>query len=379
MDFRLSEEQQMIQEMARKFADEVIAPRAEEMEATGEYPYDIMDRMASLGMMGIPFPPQYGGSGGDWVGMHLCIEEISRADVTLGGLLDVTTSVVGQELFVFGSEAQKRKWLVPMAQGKQIGAFGLTEPGAGSDAAATRTTAVLEGDAWVINGTKQFITNIGLDNASIVIITARTKDASGRDAINTFLVPKGTVGFALGKKYDKMGWRHSATHECIFEDCHIPRDHFLGKEGKGFAQHLAVLETGRISIAAMSVGLARACFDASLKYAKERVQFGKPIFSFQAVSFKIADMAMHIELSRNMYLKAAWLKDNNLPHTLEAAYAKLFASEMCERCASDAFQIHGGYGFMNEYAVSRYFKTSKILQIVEGTSEIQRLVISRNL
>jgi alkylation response protein AidB-like acyl-CoA dehydrogenase len=379
MDFRLSEEQQMIRDVARKFADEVIAPRAEEMEATGEYPYDIMDRMAGLGMMGIPFPPQYGGSGGDWVGMHLCIEEISRADVTLGGLLDVTTSVVGQELFVFGSEAQKRKWLVPMALGRQIGAFGLTEPGAGSDAAATRTTAVLEGDAWVINGTKQFITNIGLDNASIVIITARTKDASGRDAINTLLVPKGTGGFTLGKKYDKMGWRHSATHECIFEDCRIPRDHFLGKEGKGFAQHLAVLETGRISIAAMSVGLARACYEASLKYARERVQFGKPIFSYQAVSFKIADMAMHIELARNMYLKAAWLKDSGLPHTLEAAYAKLFASEMAERCASDAFQIHGGYGFMNEYAVSRYFKTSKILQIVEGTSEIQRLVISRNL
>jgi short-chain 2-methylacyl-CoA dehydrogenase len=379
MDFRLSEEQQMMRDMARKFADEIIAPRAEEMEATGEYPYDIMDRMAGLGMMGIPFPPQYGGSGGDWVGMHLCIEEISRADVTLGGLLDVTTSVVGQELFVFGTEVQKLKWLVPMAQGRQIGAFGLTEPGAGSDAAAIRTTAVLEGDAWVINGTKQFITNIGLDNASLVIITARTRDASGGDAINTFLVPKVTAGFALGKKYDKMGWRHSATHECIFEECRIPRDHLLGKEGKGFAQHLAVLETGRISIAAMSVGLARACFDASLKYAKERVQFGKPIFSFQAISFKLADMAMHIELARNMYLKAAWLKDSGQPHTLEAAYAKLFASEMCERCASDAFQIHGGYGFMNEYAVSRYFKTSKILQIVEGTSEIQRLVISRNL
>ena len=379
MDFRLSEEQQMIRDMARKFADEIIAPRAEEMEATGEYPYEIMDRMAALGMMGIPFPPEYGGSGGDWVGMHLCIEEISRADVTLGGLLDVTTSVVGQELFVFGTEAQKKKWLVPMARGKEIGAFGLTEPGAGSDAAATKTTAVVEGASWVINGTKQFITNIGLDNASLVIITARSREASGRDSINTFIVPKGTAGFALGKKYDKMGWRHSATHECIFEDCRIPRDHFLGKEGKGFAQHLAVLETGRISIAAMSVGLARACFDASLKYAKERVQFGKPIFSFQSISFKLADMAMHIELARNMYLKAAWLKDNNLPHTLEAAYAKLFASEMAERCASDAFQIHGGYGFMNEYAVSRYFKTSKILQIVEGTSEIQRLVISRHL
>lgn len=379
MDFRFSEEQQMIRDMARKFADEVIAPRAEHLEAAGAYPYDIMGRMAALGMMGIPFPPEYGGSGGDWVGMHLCIEEVSRGDVTLGGLLDVTTCVVGQELFVFGTEEQKRRWLVPMAQGRQIGAFGLTEPGAGSDAGATQTTAVLDGKHWVVNGTKQFITNIGLDTASVVIITARTKDGTGKDAINAFVVPKGTAGFTLGRKYDKMGWTHSATHECIFEDCRIPRDYFLGKEGKGFAQHLAVLETGRISIAAMSVGLARACCEASLKYARERVQFGKPIFNFQAVSFKIADMAMHIELARNMYLKAAWLKDNGLPHTLEAAYAKLFASEMAERCASDAFQIHGGYGFMNEYAVSRYYKTCKILQIVEGTSEIQRLVISRNL
>ncbi len=379
MDFRLSEEQQMIRDTARRFADEVIGPRAAEMEATGDYPYDIMARMANLGMMGIPFPPEYGGGGGDWVGMHLCIEEISRADVPLGGLLDVTTSVVAQELFVFGTEAQKRRWLVPMAQGQEIGAFGLTEPGAGSDAGATKTTAIADGGHWVINGAKQFITNIGLDNASIVIITARTREPSGRETVNTFIVPKGTPGFSVGKRYDKMGWTHSPTHECVFEDCRIPRENFLGKEGKGFAQHLSVLETGRISIAAMSVGLARACYEASLRYAKERVQFGKPIFAFQAISFKLADMAMHIELARNMYLKAAWLKDNGLPHTLEAAYAKLFASEMAERCASDAFQIHGGYGFMNEYAVSRYYKTCKILQIVEGTSEIQRLVISRNL
>ena len=379
MDFRLSEEQQMIRDTARRFADEVVAPRAAEMEATGEYPYDIMARMAELGMMGIPFPAEYGGSGGDWVGMHLCIEEISRADVPLGGLLDVTTSVVAQELFVFGTEAQKRRWLIPMARGREIGAFGLTEPSAGSDAGATQTTAVADGEHWVVNGAKQFITNIGLENASLVIITARTKEGSGREPINTFIVPKGTSGFAVGKRYDKMGWAHSPTHECVFEDCRIPRENFLGKEGKGFAQHLAVLETGRISIAAMSVGLARACYEASLRYAKERVQFGKPIFAFQAVSFKLADMAMHIELARTMYLKAAWLKDNGLPHTLEAAYAKLFASEMAERCASDAFQIHGGYGFMNEYAVSRYYKTCKILQIVEGTSEIQRLVISRNL
>jgi alkylation response protein AidB-like acyl-CoA dehydrogenase len=381
MDFQLTEEQQMIKDMTRKFVDKVIAPKAEELEAKGEYPYEIMAQMANLGMMGIPFSMEYGGSGGDWIGMHLCIEEISRGDVTLGGLLDVNTSVVAQELYVFGTEEQKQTWLIPMARGKEIGAFGLTEPESGSDAGATKSTAVRDGGTWVINGTKQFITNIGLDNASIVIITARTsarKDEE-KDQINAFIVPKGTSGFSLGKKYDKMGWQQSATHECIFEDCRIPAANFLGKEGKGFAQHLAVLETGRISVAAMSVGMAQACLDASLKYSKERVQFGKPLYSFQAISFKLADMAMHIELARNMYLKAAWLKDNKMPHTLEAAYAKLFASEMCEKCASDAFQIHGGYGFMNEYAVSRYYKNCKILQIVEGTSEIQRLIISRNL
>ena len=382
MDFRLTEEQKMIRDMTRKFVDDVVEPRAEEMEKTGEYPYDIMDQMADLGMMGIPFPEKYGGSGGDWVGMHLCIEELSRGDATLGALLDVTTSVVAQELYEFGTEEQKQKWLIPMAQGKEIGAFGLTEPGAGSDAGSTKTTAVLDGDEWVINGTKQFITNIGLKNASIVIITAvtaRADDKKKGNIIDTFIVPKGTPGFTLSKKYDKMGWQHSATHECVFEDCRIPKSYLLGEEGKGFAQHLAVLETGRISIGAVSVGLAQACFEASLRYAKERVQFGKPIYSFQGVSFKIADMAMNIELARNMVLKAAWMKDNDMPHTLEAAYAKLFASEMCEKVASDAYQVHGGYGFMNEYAVSRYYKACKILQIVEGTSEVQRMVISRNL
>jgi alkylation response protein AidB-like acyl-CoA dehydrogenase len=382
MDFRLTEEQKMIRDMTRKFVDDVVEPRAEEMEKTGEYPYDIMDQMADLGMMGIPFPEKYGGSGGDWVGMHLCIEELSRGDATLGALLDVTTSVVAQELYEFGTEEQKQKWLIPMAQGKEIGAFGLTEPGAGSDAGSTKTTAVLDGDEWVINGTKQFITNIGLKNASIVIITAVTARADDKrkgNIIDTFIVPKGTPGFTLSKKYDKMGWQHSATHECVFEDCRIPKSYLLGEEGKGFAQHLAVLQTGRISIGAVSVGLAQACFEASLRYAKERVQFGKPIYSFQGVSFKIADMAMNIELARNMVLKAAWMKDNDMPHTLEAAYAKLFASEMCEKVASDAYQVHGGYGFMNEYAVSRYYKACKILQIVEGTSEVQRMVISRNL
>jgi len=381
MDFRLTEEQQMIQDMSRKFSDDVIAPRAEEFESTGKYPYDIVGQMADLGMMGIPFPEKYGGSGGDWVGLHLCIEEIARGDTALAGLLEVSTAIVAQELYKFGTEEQKQKWMIPIVQGKEIGAFGLTEAGAGSDAGATKTTAVLDGDEWVVNGTKQFITNIGHDDASIIIITAQTKAAEEgkRAIINTFIIPKNTPGFTLGKKYDKIGERHAGTHECIFEDCRIPKSYSLGEEGKGLGQHLAVLETGRICIAAMCVGLAQACFDASIKYAKERVQFKKPIYSFQGVSFKIADMAMHIELARNMYLKAAWLKDNNMPHTLEASYAKLFASEMCEKVARDACQIHGGYGFMDEYAVSRYYRVSRLFPIVEGTSEVLRIVISRNL
>ncbi len=380
MDFRLTEEQKMIRDMSRRFADEVIIPKAEEMEKTGEYAYDIIAQMADLGMMGIPYPEEYGGSGGDWVSMMLCIEEISRGDVTLGGMLDVTL-IVGQELYHFGTEEQKQKWLPTIVQGKELGAFGLTEPGAGSDAGATKTTAVLDGDEWVINGTKQFISLAGYDNCSLVIITAVTSagEEGKRRTIDTFIVPKGTPGFVLGQKYDKMAWHHFPTSELVFEDCRIPKGNLLGKPGKGFAQHLNVLQAGRIFIGAVCVGMAQACFEASLKYAKERVQFGKPIYSFQATSFKIADMAMNIELARNMVLKAAWLKDNNMPHTLEASYAKLFASEALEKIASDAFQIHGGYGFMNEYAVSRYYKGCKILQIVEGTSEVQRMVITRNL
>jgi len=379
MDFRLTEEQEMIRRMSHEFADEVISPRAEEMERTGEMPYDIVDKMADLGMMGIPFPEKYGGSGGDWVSQMLCVEEISRGDAGLGGMLDVT-SIVAQELYEFGTEEQKKRWLIPIAQGKEIGAYGLTEPEAGSDAGATRTTAVLDGDEWIINGTKQFITNIGLKNSHIVTITARSgtrKD--GRALINTFIVLKGTPGFTIGKPWDKMSWHYLPSSELSFEDCHIPKDYILGEEGKGFAQHLTVLETGRIFVAAVCVGLAQACFDASLAYAKERVQFGQPIYNFQGVSFKLADMAMAIELSRLMYLKAAWLKDKGLPHTLEASYAKLFASEMAEKAASDAVQIHGGYGYMTDFPVSRYYTAAKLNQIVEGTSEVQRIVITRNL
>ena len=382
MDFQLTEEQEMIRRMCRQFANEVVIPTAQDMERTGEPPVDIINKMAELGMMGIPFPEKYGGGGGDWVGQMLCIEELSRGDGSLGGILDASTCLVCQELHVFGTEEQKQRWLIPMAQGKEIGAFGLTESEAGSDAGATQTSAILDGDKWVINGAKQFISVADYDNTSIAVITARCpgiKDKKGRDLINTFIVPKGTLGFTIGTHYDKIGWRIFSTNEIVFQNCRIPAENLLGQSGRGFAQHLEVLQTGRICVGAIAVGLAQACLDSSLAYAKQRVQFGQPIYNFQGVSFKLADMAMNIELARVMYLKAAWMKDKGLPHILEAGYAKLFGSEMVEKAASDAVQIHGGYGYINDYPVSRYYREAKLLQIIEGTSEIQRLVISRNL
>lgn len=379
MDFELSQQQRMIRDMCRQFAREVIAPRAEEVDRTGNYAYDIMDKMADLGMMGIPFPEKYGGSGGDWVSMSLCIEEISRADVGLGIMLDVTI-LAAHEIEVFGTEEQKQKWLTPLASGKEIGAFALTEPDAGSDAAAIKCTATLDNNEWVINGTKHFVTNIGLDNSSIVAIAAVSgKDKQGKSIIDIFIVPKSTPGFTVGRRYDKLGLHSSATNELAFEDCRLPRDYMLGVAGRGLAQHLAALQTGRICIAACSVGLAQACLDASLSYAKERMQFGRPIIQFEGVSFKLADMAVAIEAARLMYLKAAWLKDSGLPYCFEASAAKLYASEMVEKVASDAVQIHGGYGYMSDYAVSRYYRQAKVMQIALGTSEMQRIVITRNL
>lgn len=379
MNFDLTDEQSMIRMMARDFAREVIRPQAEELEETGAYPYTILGKMAELGMMGIPFPEEYGGSGGDWVGYHLCLEEIARGDAAVGACLEVTTAVVGEELFRFGTEEQKRQWLTPIARGRMIGAFALTEPDSGSDAGALRTTAARDGDFWVLNGTKQFITNIGLENAPFALVAAQSQGEGGRKIISTFIVPKAAPGFNLGKKYRKMSWQSSATHEIILENCRIPIDHLLGDPQKGLAQHLSALQTGRIAIAAVAVGLAQACLDEALAYARERCQFGRPIFEFQAVQHKLADMAVAIELARNQYLKAAWLKDQNRPHTFEATAAKLFASEMAEKVASDALQIHGGYGYMREYPISRYYQGAKLLQIVEGTSEIQRMILGRLL
>jgi alkylation response protein AidB-like acyl-CoA dehydrogenase len=380
MNFDLTDEQKMIRDMARGFASKVIAPRAEEIERTGEYPYDIMAQMASLGMMGIPFPKEYGGSGGDWVSMHLCIEEISRADVSLAALLDVTTSVAANEICTFGTEEQKQKWLIPLAQGKEIGAFGLTEPDAGSDTAAIKTTAVRMGEEWIINGSKQFITNIGLDNASIIIITAKTRvGQSGKTTISTLIVPKDTPGFTLGQRYEKMAFQSSATHEVFFDDCRIHKHNLLGDINKGLAQHLSVLQTGRISIAAIATGLAQACFNEALTYTRQKYLSPQSLLKFETIPFKLADIAMMIELSRTIYLKAAWLKDQGRDYTLEAHFAKLFASETAKRIASDVLNIYGLFGCLEKYPVSRYFKVAKLFEIVEGTSEMQRLVIARDL
>lgn len=378
MDFNLTQEQQMIRDMSRNFAEKEIMPRARELDEKGEFPYDIAEKMAELGMMGIPFPEKYGGSGGDWVSLHLCIEELSRGDVTLGVLLDVTTTVVAQMIYNFGTEEQKQKWLVPLAQGKGIGCFGLTEPNVGSDAGATETKAVLDGDEWVINGAKMFITNAGLKHMSIIIATAVTgKRSDGRPAINSIVVPNGTPGLHIGRKLDKLGWRGSDTRELVFEDCRVPRDNLLGDPEHGLSYHLSALQAGRISVGAISLGLARACFDAGLKYAQERVQFGKPICKHQRVQDKLANMAMGIRLSQLIIYEAAWRKDQGLDYFKEAAYAKLYASEHAKYCADEALQIHGGYGFLNEYDVSRYWRQVKINEIGEGTSEVQRMNIAK--
>ena len=379
MDFALSAEQTGIRDSCRRFTAEVIAPRAEELDRAEDYPYQIMDGMADQGMMGIPFRKEYGGGGGDWVSLNLCIEEVSTGDVGLGLMLNIT-ALCARELEHFGTEEQKRCWLPPLASGRKIGSFGLTEPNAGSDAASISCTATLDGDEWVINGRKELVTNIGLNNASIIIVAAVSgKDQQGKNITNTFIIPRGTPGFTVGKKYDKIGLRSCATNQVTFEDCRVPGDYLLGAVGRGLEQHLAMTQVGRIGIAAGSVGLAQACLDASLSYARRRVQFGSPIIQFEGISFKLADMAVGIEAARLMYLKAAWLKDNGLPYRFETSAAKLYASEMVEKVASDAVQIHGGYGYISDFAVSRYYRQAKVMQVALGTSEMQRIIITRGL
>ena len=378
MNFELTSEQTMIQEMVRDFANEVIRPRAIDTDVHAKFPADILEEMGKLGLMGIPFPEEYGGSNGDTISYVIAAEEIARVCGSTALSYAATVSLGASPIFYFGTEEQKQTHLIPLARGEVLGAFGLTEPNAGSDAGGTKTTAIEDGNDFVINGEKSFITNASF--ASAIIVTAITgKDKQGKSTISAFIVPTDLPGMTITNHYDKMGVRGSDTAGVILDQVRIPQENLLGKRDQGFKQFLHTLDGGRISIAALGVGIAQASLDKALHYAKERTQFGRPIANFQAIQFKLADMAMEVELARNMVYKAAWLKDNDKPFTKEAAYAKLFASETAFRSANQAIQIHGGYGYMREYEVERYLRDAKLLEIGEGTSEIQRLVIARQL
>lgn len=377
MDFDLTTEQRMIRDAVRDFAEGEVAPKAAEVDRTGRFPIETFKKMGELGFLGIPFPEEYGGAGGDTVSYALAVEEIGRACASTGLGYAAHISLGSYPIYAFGTEAQKREYLVPLAQGEGLGAFGLTEPGAGSDASGTRTTAVLEDGFWRLNGSKNFITNAGY--ARSVVVTAVTDREKGAKGISAFIVPTNNPGFRVTTTYEKLGLRGSNTVEFVLDETVIPEDHLLGAVGEGYKQFLITLDGGRISIGALSVGIARAAYEAALSYAKERVQFGRSISKFQAIQFKLADMAMHIEMARTMVLKAAWLKDQGRPFKKEAAMAKLFASEMAMRTCDQAIQIHGGYGYMKDYPVERYFRDVKLMEIGEGTSEIQRLVIAREI
>ena len=378
MNFELSDEQRMIREMVSDFAEEVIKPRAIEIDKTGEFPSDIFKKMGELGFMGLPFSETYGGSGGDTLSYILAVEEIGKRCGSTGLSYAAAVSLGASPLYYFGTEAQKEKFLKPLLNGSALGSFGLTEPNAGSDAGGTRTTAVLENDEDVINGEKCYITNANF--ADTLILTAVTgKQDNGKNIISAIIVPTNTPGITITAPYDKMGVRGSDTAQIVLKDVRVPKENLLGGETNGFKQFLKTLDSGRISIGALAIGIAQASLERSIQYAKERVQFGKPISKLQAIQFKIADMATEIEMARTMVHKAAWLKDQGQPFGKEAAMAKLFASETATRAANEAIQIHGGNGYMREYEVERFLRDAKLLEIGEGTSEIQRVVIARHL
>ncbi|CAH0174037.1 acyl-CoA dehydrogenase [Peribacillus sp. Bi134] len=378
MDFSLTKEQQMIKEMVREFAEKEIKPIAIELDAKSMFAEDVFKKMGKLGLLGIPFPEEYGGSGGDTVSYAIAVEEVGKACGGTGLSYAAAVSLGASPIYYFGTEEQKQKYLVPITTGETLAAFGLTEPNAGSDAGGTRTTAVLEGDEYVINGEKTWITNASYSR-TVTVTAVSGKDSKGKNIISAFIVPTDTQGLTINSNYEKMGVRASNTCEIILDNVRVPKENLLGDPDKGFKQFLFTLDGGRISIAALAVGIAQAAFDRALAFSKERVQFGKTISNFQAIQFKLADMAMEIELARNMVYKAAWLKDNKKTFAKEAAYAKLFASETAFRSSNQAIQIHGGSGYMREYEVERYLRDAKLLEIGEGTSEIQRLVIARQL
>lgn len=378
MNFDLSDEQKAIRQTVREFAVERVMPRAEEMDREEAFPYDLVKEMAELGLMGLPFPEQYGGAGADTVSYALAVMELARADASTAITMAAHVSLGASPFYLFGTEEQKQKYLVPLAQGKMLWGFGLTEPNAGSDAGNTQTKAVLKDGKWIVNGTKAFITNSGTDISGGTTITAVTGTRpDGKPEISNLVVEQNTPGFSRSKKYKKMGWRASDTRELSFVDAQVPEENMLGKRGDGLKNFLTILDGGRISVAALSVGLARGAYDEALKYAKERTAFGRTISKFQAIQFKLVDMLMEIEHAELMILKAAWEKDQKRDFSQSASLAKLYAAEVSRRVVNEALQIHGGYGFMDEYPVSRMYRDQKINEIGEGTNEVQRLVIAR--
>ena len=380
MDFDLSDEQKAIQDLAHDFAQNEVKPRAEEMDREEAFPYDLVKKMAALGFMGLPFPEKYGGAGADTVSYALAVMELARADASTAITMAAHCSLGASPFYLFGTEEQKQKYLVPLAQGKMLWGFGLTEPGAGSDAGNVATKASLKYGQWVINGTKAFITNSGTDISGGTTITAVTGTRpDGKPEISNIIVDQDAPGFTRSKKYKKMGWRASDTRELSFVDAKVPEGNLLGKKGEGFQQFLKILDGGRISVAALSVGLAMGAYDEAFQYSKDRVAFGKPISKFQAISFKIVDMLCEIEHAKMMVLKAAWEKDQGRPFEMSASLAKLYSAEVSRRAVNESLQIHGGYGFMNEYPISRMYRDQKINEIGEGTNEVQRMVIARQL
>jgi len=375
LNFDLTQEQQLVRDTVRDFAVSRIEPIAAELDREHRFPYELIAELAELGLMGMTVPEEYGGAGTDTLSYALAVEELTRIDSSVAITVAAHHSLGTLPIYYFGNEEQKREWLPQLASGQKLAAFGLTEPGAGSDAGATRTTAELRDGEWVVNGSKIFITNAGTEITACVTITARTED----DEISNLIIPNGTSGYEISAPMEKMGWHASDTRELSFNDCAVPERNLLGPRGQGFNQFLEILDGGRISVAAMAVGLAQGAYDLAAAYAQEREQFGRPISRFQAVQFRLADMATEIEAARNLVYKAAWVKDQGRPFGREAAIAKLYSGEMSNRVVNWALQVHGGYGYMDEFAISRFYRDQKILEIGEGTNEVQRMVIARHL
>jgi alkylation response protein AidB-like acyl-CoA dehydrogenase len=377
IDHRLPEEYEDLRKTVEQFAHEEVAPVIGEFYEQERFPYDLVAKMAGMGLFGLPFPEEYGGMGGDYFALCLALEELARVDSSVAVTLEAGVSLGAMPIYRFGSEALKREWLPALCAGERLAGFGLTEPGGGSDAGATRTTAVLDGDEWVINGSKSFITNSGTDITSAVTVTAVTGTQDGRKAISAILVPAGTPGFTVAPKYSKVGWNASDTRELAFDDCRVPASNLVGERGKGYSQFLRILDEGRIALAAVSVGLAQGCVDECLRYTREREAFGHTIGTYQVIQFKMADMEARVHTARLAYYHAASKMLRNEPFKKESAIAKLVASNAAMDNAREATQIFGGYGFMNEFPVGRFYRDAKILEIGEGTSEVQRMLIAR--